>query len=59
LAPAPASAKTPEEIKAAIAAANEAIRNNADPVAVKQRLIDQGFPIAGVGIPTTVPAKAK
>ena len=67
LAPAPvaapaqtvAPAKTPEEIKAAIAAANEAIRNNADPVAVKQRLKDQGFPIAGVGIPTTAPAKAK
>jgi hypothetical protein len=66
LAPAPAPAaqtaapaKTPEEIKAAIAAANEAIRNNADPKLVKQRLKDQGFPIAGVGIPTTEPAKAK
>jgi hypothetical protein len=67
LAPAPAAApaqtaaptKTPEEIKAAIAAANEAIRNNADPVAVKQRLKDQGFPIAGVGIPAAAPAKPK
>jgi hypothetical protein len=54
-----APAKTPEEIKAAIAAANEAIRNNADPVAVKQRLKDQGFPIAGVGIPAAAPAKPK
>jgi len=62
-APAPAQtaapAKTREEIKAAIAAANAAIMNNADPAAVKQRLLDQGFPIAGVGIPAAAPAKPK
>ena len=67
LAPAPdaapaqtvAPAKTPEEIKAAIAEANKAIKGGAPVAAVMQRLMDQGFPIAGVKIPATAPAKAK
>jgi hypothetical protein len=54
-----APAKTPEEIKAAIAEANKAIKGGAPVEAVKQRLADQGFPISGVVVPATAPAKAK